>query len=68
MMKAVSVMEVTGNIKTMVADVKNKHIWLILIIYRWFYSAYDYIQDLYNFKIQDKHDWLLYTRNTDDAC
>ena len=44
MMKAVSVLEVTGDIKTMVEDYQN-HTYLIDSYYRWFYIAYDSIED-----------------------
>ena len=43
-MKAVSVLEVTGDIKTMVEDYQN-HTYLIDSYYRWFYIAYDSIED-----------------------
>ena len=48
MMKAVSVLEVTGDIKAMVADYQ-KQTYLIDSYYRWFYSAYDYIEDTERF-------------------
>lgn len=44
MMKAVSVLEVTGDIKTIVEDYQN-HTYLIDSYYRWFYIAYDSIED-----------------------
>ena len=44
MMKAVSVLEVTSDIKTMVADYQNRT-YLIDSYYRWFYRAYDGIED-----------------------
>ena len=44
MMKAVSVMEVTSDIKEMVADYQ-KQTYLIDSYYRWFYSAYDCMED-----------------------
>lgn len=43
MMKAVSVLEVTSDIKVMVADYQ-KQIYLVDSYYRWFYSAYDCIE------------------------
>lgn len=43
MMKAVSVLEVTSDIKTMVADYQ-KQTYLVDSYYRWFYSAYDCIE------------------------
>lgn len=48
MMKAVSVLEVTGDIKAMVADYQ-KQTYLIDSYYRWFYSAYDCIEDTERF-------------------
>ena len=48
MMKAVSVLEVTSDIKTMVADYQ-KQTYLIDSYYRWFYSAYDCIEDAERF-------------------
>lgn len=44
MMKAVSVLEVTGDIKAIVANYQ-KQTYLIDSYYRWFYSAYDCIED-----------------------
>lgn len=44
MMKAVSVLEVTSDIKEMVADYQ-KQTYLIDSYYRWFYSAYDCMED-----------------------
>lgn len=44
MMKAISVLEVTNDIKTMVTDYQNQT-YLIDSYYRWFYSAYDCIDD-----------------------
>lgn len=44
MMKAVSVLEVTGDIKKMVEDYQN-YTYLIDSYYRWFYIAYDSIED-----------------------
>ena len=48
MMKAVSVLEVTGAIKAMVANYQ-KQTYLIDSYYRWFYSAYDCIEDTERF-------------------
>lgn len=48
MMKAVSVLEVTGDIKAMVANYQ-KQTYLIDSYYRWFYSAYDCIEDTERF-------------------
>ena len=48
MMKAVSVMEVTSDIKTMVADYQ-KQTYLVDSYYRWFYSAYDCIEETERF-------------------
>lgn len=48
MMKAVSVLEVTSDIKTMVADYQ-KQIYLVDSYYRWFYSAYDCIEETERF-------------------
>lgn len=48
MMKAVSVLEVSGDIKAMVANYQ-KQIYLIDSYYRWFYSAYDCIEDTERF-------------------
>ncbi len=42
MMKTVSVLEVTGDIKAMVANYQ-KQTDLIDLYYRWFYCAYDYV-------------------------
>ena len=42
-MKAVSVLEVTSDIKVMVADYQ-KQTYLVDSYYRWFYSAYDCIE------------------------
>lgn len=44
MMKAVSVLEVTSDIKKIVADYQEQN-YLIDSYYRWFYSAYDCIED-----------------------
>ncbi len=44
MMKAVSVLELTGDLKVMVAEYQNQT-YLIDSYYRWFYSAYDSIED-----------------------
>lgn len=44
MMKAISVLEVTNDIETMVTDYQNQT-YLIDSYYRWFYSAYDCIDD-----------------------
>lgn len=48
MMKAVSVLEVTSDIKTMVADYQ-KQTYLVDSYYRWFYSAYDCIEETERF-------------------
>ena len=48
MMKAVSVMEVTSDIKEMVADYQ-KQTYLIDSYYRWFYSVYDCMEDTERF-------------------
>lgn len=48
MMKAVSVLEVTSDIKTMVADYQ-KQTYLVDSYYRWLYSAYDCIEDAERF-------------------
>ena len=48
MMKTVSVMEVTSDIKEMVADYQ-KQTYLIDSYYRWFYSAYDCMEDTERF-------------------
>ncbi len=48
MMKAVSVMEVTSDIKEMVADYQ-KQTYLIDSYYRWFYCAYDCMEDTERF-------------------
>lgn len=48
MMKAVSVLEVTSDIKAMVADYQ-KRTYLIDSYYRWFYRAYDCIEDTEHF-------------------
>lgn len=48
MMKAVSVLEVTSDIKVMVADYQ-KQTYLIDSYYRWFYSAYDCIEETERF-------------------
>lgn len=48
MMKAVSMLEVTGDIKAMVEDYQ-KQTYLIDSYYRWFYSAYDCIEDTERF-------------------
>lgn len=48
MMKAVSVMEVTSDIKEMVADY-HKQTYLIDSYYRWFYNAYDCMEDTERF-------------------
>lgn len=44
MMKAVSVLEVTSDIKKIAADYQEQN-YLIDSYYRWFYSAYDCIED-----------------------
>ena len=48
MMKAVSVMEVTSDIEEIVADYQ-KQTYLIDSYYRWFYSAYDCMEDTERF-------------------
>lgn len=48
MMKAVSVLEVTSDIKTMVADYQRQT-YLVDSYYRWFYSAYDCMEDAERF-------------------
>ena len=48
MMKAVSALEVTSDIKEMVADYQ-KQTYLIDSYYRWFYSAYDCMEDTERF-------------------
>ena len=48
MMKAVSVLEVPSDSKTMAADYQNQ-IYLIDSCYRWFYSAYDCMEDAERF-------------------
>jgi uncharacterized protein (TIGR02687 family) len=48
MMKAVSVLEVISDIKAMVADYQ-KQTYLVDSYYRWFYSAYDCIEDAERF-------------------
>lgn len=48
MMKAISVLEVTSDIKAMVADYQ-KQTYLVDSYYRWFYSAYDCIEDAERF-------------------
>lgn len=54
MMKAVSVLEVASDIKTMVADYQ-KQTYLIDSYYRWFYSAYDCIEDAERFsKVRER--------------
>lgn len=54
MMKAVSVLEVTSDIKTMVADYQ-KQTYLVDFYYRWFYSAYDCIEDAERFsKVRER--------------
>lgn len=54
MMKAVSVLEVTSDIKTMVADYQ-KQTYLVDSYYRWFYSAYDCIEDAERFsKVRER--------------
>ena len=47
-MKAVSILEVTSDIKAMVADYQ-KQTYLIDSYYRWFYSAYDSMEDAERF-------------------
>ena len=54
MMKAVSVLEVTSDIKDMVADYQ-KQTYLVDSYYRWFYSAYDCIEDAERFsKVRER--------------
>ena len=54
MMKAVSVLEVTSDIKTMVADYQKQTYW-VDSYYRWFYSAYDCIEDAERFsKVRER--------------
>lgn len=54
MMKAVSVLEVTSDIKEMVADYQ-KQTYFIDSYYRWFYSAYDCIEDAERFsKVRER--------------
>ena len=54
MMKAVSVLEVTSDIKAMVANYQ-KQTYLIDSYYRWFYSAYDCIEDAERFsKVRER--------------
>lgn len=54
MMKAVSVLEVSGDIKSMVADYQ-KQTCLIDSYYRWFYIAYDRIEDAERFsKVRER--------------
>lgn len=48
MMKGVSVLEVTSDITTMVADYQ-KQTYLVDSYYRWFYSAYDCIEETERF-------------------
>ena len=48
MMKSVSVLEVANDIKTIVADYQ-KQTYLVDSYYRWFYSAYDRIEDAERF-------------------
>ena len=48
MMKAISVLEVTSDIRAMVAEYQ-KQTYLIDSYYRWFYSAYDCIEDAERF-------------------
>lgn len=48
MMKAVSVLEASSDIKTMVADYQ-KQTYLVDSYYRWFYSAYDCIEETERF-------------------
>lgn len=48
LMKTVSVLEVNGDIKTMAEDYQ-KQTYLIDSYYRWFYSAYDHIEDTERF-------------------
>lgn len=54
MMKAVSVLEVTSDIKAIVAEYQNQT-YLIDSYYRWFYSAYDCIEDAERFsKVRER--------------
>lgn len=54
MMKTVSVLEVTSDIKVMVADYQ-KQTYLVDSYYRWFYSAYDCIEDAERFsKVRER--------------
>ena len=54
MMKDVSVLEVASDIKTMVADYQ-KQTYLVDSYYRWFYSAYDCIEDAEKFsKVRER--------------
>lgn len=54
MMKAVSVLEVTSDIKVMVADYQ-KQTYLVDSYYRWFYSAYDCIEGAERFsKVRER--------------
>lgn len=54
MMKAVSVLEVTSDIKAIVADYQ-KQTYLVDSYYRWFYSAYDCIEDAERFsKVRER--------------
>ena len=54
MMKAVSVLEVTSDIKKIVADYQEQN-YLIDSYYRWFYSAYDCIEDTERFlKVRER--------------
>lgn len=54
MMKAVSVLEVTSDIKAMVANYQ-KQTYLIDSYYRWFYSAYDCMEDTERFAQVREH-------------
>ena len=54
MMKAVSILEVNSDIKIMVADYQ-KQTYLVDSYYRWFYSAYDCIEDAERFsKVRER--------------
>lgn len=54
MMKAVSVLEMTSDIKKIVADYQEQN-YLIDSYYRWFYSAYDCIEDTERFlKVRER--------------
>lgn len=54
MLKAASVLEVTSDIKAIVADYQ-KQTYLIDSYYRWFYSAYDCIEDAERFsKVRER--------------